>query len=123
MLVMLPLIAGLLCFVVDDREAKPLSLLATLVTFALSLLLWQGFDPQGPAFQFAESVNWIPEFGVRYALGIDGISLLLILLTTFLGPVVVLSATPAVQKKLQITFARLPPFAKEVSGLLDLLLS
>ena len=93
---LLPLIAGLLCFVVDDREAKPLSLVATLVTFALSLVLWVNYDPHGPAFQFAEKLSWIPEYGVYYAMGIDGISLLLILLTTFLGPVVVLSATPAV---------------------------
>ena len=78
-LIFLTLIAGVLCFLVGEKEAKALSLVATGATFVISLALWTGYDPHGPAFQFAETVRWIPEFGVAYSLGIDGISLLLIL--------------------------------------------
>ncbi len=96
----MPLLVGVLCFLVGEKEAKALALVASLATFVLSLGLWVGYDPSGVAFQFVEQVRWIPEFGVSYAVGIDGISLLLILLTTFLGPVIIVSATPAVDKSI-----------------------
>jgi len=99
-LILMPLLVGVLCFLVGEKEAKALALVASLATFVLSLGLWVGYDPSGVAFQFVEQVRWIPEFGVSYAVGIDGISLLLILLTTFLGPVIIVSATPAVDKSI-----------------------
>jgi NADH-quinone oxidoreductase subunit M len=61
------------------------TLLVTLAAFAASVALFAGFRPHQAGFQFVESREWIPDFGVRYYVGVDGISLLLLLLTTFLS--------------------------------------
>ncbi len=60
--------------------------------FAFSLKLWFGFDPNDPGFQFVESFPWMPQLGISFNIGVDGISILLVLLTTLLLPVVVLAA-------------------------------
>src|ERR1700737_3410566 len=57
------------------------------VELALSIPLWTRVDPSMPGFQFAERVEWVPALGISYSIGIDGISLLLILLATVLTPV------------------------------------
>ena len=69
--------------------------------FAISLPLWFSFDPNGPQFQFKERHDWIPSIGVQYFLGIDGISLLLILLTTMLGFIAILSAWKAITERVK----------------------
>jgi NADH-quinone oxidoreductase subunit M len=69
--------------------------------FAISLPLWFYFDPSGPQFQFMERHDWIPTIGVQYFLGIDGISLLLILLTTMLGFISILSAWKAITERVK----------------------
>jgi len=61
-------------------------------TFVLSLGLFSGFDPSGTGFQFVEYVPWLPDLGIHYYVGVDGISLLLIILTTFLMPVIFLAS-------------------------------
>ena len=61
----------------------------TLVTFALSILVLWVFDSSSASMQLVESYAWIPSFGVTYTIGVDGISLFLIVLTTFLMPLVV----------------------------------
>ena len=68
------------------------TLLASVVMFAFSTRLWTGFNPDDPSFQFVERFAWIPQFGIEYHVGVDGISLLLVLLTTLLLPVIVLAA-------------------------------
>ncbi len=60
---------------------------ATMVTFGFALSLWTGYDPTRVGYQFVEYHPWIPELGIHYFVGLDGISLLLILLTTFLMPI------------------------------------
>lgn len=72
-------------------------LAGTLVTFGMSLLLYTQFLPEGPEFQFTESATWIPVLGISYKLGVDGISLWLILLTTFLMPMAVLGSFETVK--------------------------
>jgi NADH-quinone oxidoreductase subunit M len=67
-------------------------LAAAVLTFLLSLGLWTGFDPTRTGYQFVEYEAWLPEYGVHYFVGIDGISLLLTLLTTFLMPVVMIAS-------------------------------
>jgi len=62
---------------------------STLATFAISLRLFSGFDPTATGFQFVEYVPWLPDYGIHYFVGIDGISLVLVLLTTFLMPIVI----------------------------------
>ncbi|MFC7329310.1 NADH-quinone oxidoreductase subunit M [Marinactinospora rubrisoli] len=71
---------------------RRLTLGVTLVTLALVLVMALNFDPSGPRFQFEETVPWIPQFGVYYAVGVDGIALLLIVLSALLVPLVVLAA-------------------------------
>jgi NADH-quinone oxidoreductase subunit M len=69
--------------------------------FAISLPLWFYFDSAGPQFQFIERNEWIPSIGVQYFLGIDGISLLLVLLTTLLGFISILSAWTAITERVK----------------------
>jgi NADH-quinone oxidoreductase subunit M len=71
------------------RNAKWLALIATTATFLISLLLLSGFDPANPGFQFVEEGEWI--MGLNYKMGVDGISILFVLLTTFLMPITILS--------------------------------
>src|SRR4030042_2203369 len=83
------------------RVGRGTGLASALVTFLLSLLLWAGFDPAETAFQFVEYAPWLPHFGANYFAGIDGISLLLILLTTFLMPLVLLGSWNDIKKSLK----------------------
>ena len=74
------------------RNARNMALFASLVTFALSLLLWIFFDTSSAEFQFVEKAAWIPGFDINYHVGVDGISLFFVLLTTFLTPLCVLAS-------------------------------
>ena len=95
--IFLPLIgAGIALFVRDTGTVKVLALLTTIADFLLSLPLWLGFDSGTAAFQFEEKYAWIPTFHANYHVGVDGISLLLVILTTFLGPFCVLCSWNAV---------------------------
>jgi NADH-quinone oxidoreductase subunit M len=92
----LPLVAGLVLALFlkgDDpaaqRNAKWLALIATTATFLISLALLAGFDPANTSFQFVEERDWI--MGFRYKVGVDGISILFVLLTTFLMPITIRS--------------------------------
>jgi len=73
-----------------QKNAKWLALIATTATFLISLFLLTGFDASNPGFQFVEEAAWIG--GLTYKMGVDGISILFVLLTTFLMPLVILSA-------------------------------
>lgn len=105
----LPVLGALLLLFIDNKDGakngvvRNVTLLVSLVTFAVTLLLWLGFDAgeAAPAFQFVERHAWIPTFGIEYALGIDGISLLLIVLTGFLTPIALLSSWESVGKKVR----------------------
>jgi NADH-quinone oxidoreductase subunit M len=68
------------------------TLATSIVMFAFSTRLWTGFNSDDPGFQFVDRFGWIPQFGIEYHVGVDGVSLLLVLLTTLLLPVVVLAA-------------------------------
>src|SRR5579863_9569801 len=61
-------------------------------------LIWR-FDPSGPRFQFVQDLSWIPSIGARYTVGIDGLSFLMVLLTTILGMISILSSWSAIQKR------------------------
>jgi NADH-quinone oxidoreductase subunit M len=65
---------------------------STLATFLLSLVAWFSYDPTNTAFQFIEYAPWLPEWGIHWFVGIDGISLLLVVLTTFLVPIVLVAS-------------------------------
>ena len=76
------------------RLAKPIALATSLVTLGLALLAWARFDGSGSPerYQLTETHSWIPQFGVSYALGVDGIALSLIVMATILTPVCLLAA-------------------------------
>ncbi|MFV0358727.1 NADH-quinone oxidoreductase subunit M [Tropicimonas sp.] len=90
----LPLIAALILALflrgedeAANRNARWLALIATLATLFLSLFLLGGFDPSNTGFQFVEDREWL--FGLKYKMGVDGISILFVMLTTFLMPVTI----------------------------------
>jgi NADH-quinone oxidoreductase subunit M len=72
--------------------AKRLALVISLLTLAMTLAMIVNFDPGGPTFQFTQTYQWIPQFGIHYAVGVDGIGLVLVGMTAVLMPVVVLAS-------------------------------
>jgi len=74
------------------RNARWAALWTSLIVFGLSLVLWVRFNPADPGFQFVENVPWMPEYGLTYHLGVDGISVLFVLLSTALTPICVLAS-------------------------------
>jgi NADH-quinone oxidoreductase subunit M len=80
---------------------KPIALASSILTFLLSLRLFAVFDPLETGFQLVEHTSWIPEYGIQYFVGIDGISLLMVLLTTFLMPIILLASWNDISKSLR----------------------
>ena len=72
---------------------RALGLVGSLLTFALSLALFTDFDLTEPGFQFIEHAAWLPSWGIDYFIGIDGIALFLVLLTTFTTPIVLVASS------------------------------
>ncbi|RMF57206.1 MAG: NADH-quinone oxidoreductase subunit M, partial [Bacteroidetes bacterium] len=102
--IFLPLLGALVILALRNASAiRWAALVTTLVTFVVSLGLWTGFDPSVTTAQFVEqSASWFPDrFDVKYFVGVDGLSLLLVLLTTLLGPIVVLSSWTYITKHLK----------------------
>ena len=98
----LPTVAAVLVLLLPRRQegsTKVVALVATVVTFAVSLPVYFRFDPTLADYQFVEQRPWIPSLGVSYHLGVDGISVLLVLLTTFLMPLVLLSSWTSVESR------------------------
>jgi len=93
LLVWIPLVAGALLIALGERFpdlVRPLALIAALVCLLLSLVVYAGFDVSTAAMQFSEKVVWIQAFDIHYHLGVDGLSLPLIMLTTLIGVLVVI---------------------------------
>ena len=76
----------------EDNLFRAAALLWSLLTFALSLLIFARFKQGEPGMQLVERHEWMQSLGIEYLLGVDGISLFLILLTTFLTPIVIISS-------------------------------
>ncbi|MBN2678708.1 NADH-quinone oxidoreductase subunit M [Acidithiobacillus montserratensis] len=97
-----PIVGGLLVLAVGDRRAQLarwLALLVSLLAFAITIPLYTGFDTHTAAMQFSERVAWIPSLNIYYHLGVDGISLWFVLLTSFLTVLVVISSWRNVQTR------------------------
>jgi NADH-quinone oxidoreductase subunit M len=100
-LVVLPIAGAIALFFMHDdgHEAVPVrkvALIVSLLVFAETLLLWSRFNPVSADFQFTEHYGWIPAFGISYFVGVDGISLLLLVLTGFLTPIALLGSWKSV---------------------------
>jgi NADH-quinone oxidoreductase subunit M len=105
-LVALPIVgAVLLLFVPDDgrneKTIRSIALIVSVLVFAETLLLWSRFNSGSADFQFVERYAWIPAFGISYFVGVDGISLLLVVLTGFLTPLALLSSWESVHKRVR----------------------
>ena len=95
------------------RNARYVALWTSLITFVLSLFIWFGFETGTSAFQFVEKADWLPTFGVSYHMGVDGISMLFVLLSTFLTPICILASWEAITvrvKEYMIAFLVLETF-------------
>jgi len=96
----LPIIGGLLVLASGERvNPRPLALAVAMVTFLTSLLLYSGFDSSTADMQFGEKAAWVPVFKIFYHLGIDGISMPLIILTTFTTVLVVLAGWEVIKDR------------------------
>ncbi len=101
LLTFLPLVGALVVALLPASEKgaiRGFTLAWSALVFVLSLPVLFAFKEGSAAMQFVEAVEWIPTFGIGYRVGVDGISLLIVMLTTFLTPLVVLSAFRAVEK-------------------------
>ena len=98
----LPLLGSLLLFFYPEEQRGLLqgtALTISLVVLALSAVLVIGFKPDYRAFQFVHSKEWIPQFGISYTVGLDGISLWLVMLTTLLTPIMILASFKYIGKR------------------------
>ncbi len=107
LLTWLPLAGGLFIMTVRGTDevvasnARWAALWTSLIVFVLSLVLWARFDTGTSGFQFQESLAWLPEFGVGYRMGVDGISVLFVLLSTALVPVCILASWEAITSRVR----------------------
>ena len=95
----------LILFVRDEsasglRNIRAIALWTTIITFVVSLFVWIGFDNADPGFQMVEQVDWLGN-GISYHMGVDGISMLFVILTTFLMPFSILASWDSIDKRVK----------------------
>jgi NADH-quinone oxidoreductase subunit M len=99
-----PLAGAILLLFVSKKQEDAIRWIANVVAalgFLVSLPLWFRYQPAGEAWQFVERADWIPSIGAQYFLGVDGFSMLLILLTTLMGVIAVLSSWTAITERVK----------------------
>jgi NADH-quinone oxidoreductase subunit M len=104
----LPILGGIAVLAAGDRRpvlARQLALAVAIATFVASIPLWTGFDTRTGAMQFVERHPWIETFNVYYHLGVDGVAMPLILLTTFMTVIVVIAGWEVIQDRVSQYFA------------------
>jgi len=105
-IIFLPLIGGvIILFIKEDdvtsNNIKWSAFLTSIGTFILSLTLWFQFDYLNPSYQFEEKFRWFDDFNFHYHIGVDGVSLFMILLSTFLTPICILASWSNVKKRIK----------------------
>jgi NADH-quinone oxidoreductase subunit M len=98
-LVLLPLAGVVPILLGEERTAKRMALVVTVIELVLSLGLWWAFDPKDGGMQLVSSAPWIPRWGISYRVGIDGISLFMVLLTTVMMPLSVLASWSSITRR------------------------
>ncbi|HEU4648514.1 MAG TPA: NADH-quinone oxidoreductase subunit M [Gemmatimonadales bacterium] len=104
-LIWFPVVGMFGVLLAPEAVSKRLALIVTLVEFIVSVALWPAFNAATAAFQFATSMPWIQPWGIYYRVGIDGISLFLVLLTTFIMPLTVLGSFRYITKRERTFYA------------------
>ena len=103
-LIFLPLISSIFIFLSrnqkNNKSAIYVSLFTSIATFLLSLFIWYSLDLNSSEFQFVEEKSWINNF-IKFKLGIDGISILFIILTTFITPICIISCINSVKARVK----------------------
>ena len=103
----LPLVGCVILMTIRGDEAtvatnaRWTALWTSIIVFAVSLVLWVKFDQREGGFQFVESVTWLPEYGVGYRMGVDGISVLFVLLATALTPICILASWESITTRVR----------------------
>jgi F420H2 dehydrogenase subunit M len=91
LMIAIPLIGAIISFFTRTRaQARMVALIASLVPLAISLQMYMGFDKTSKIMQFVESYTWVPSIGVKYTVGVDGIGLPLVLLSTIVSVLVII---------------------------------
>ncbi|HSL70779.1 MAG TPA: NADH-quinone oxidoreductase subunit M [Longimicrobiales bacterium] len=88
-----------------ERQAKHIALAISAITFLVSLPLWAVYQLEGNAFQLGRRLAWIPQWGINYAIAIDGVALVLVLLTTFLMPLAILGSYQYITRRERTFYA------------------
>ncbi len=94
-----PIAAGLLALAAGERNSRWVALAGAIAGFLVTIPLYTGFDAQSSGFQFQEDLSWIAQFNIRYHLGVDGISLLFVLLNSFITILVVIAGWTVVESR------------------------
>src|SRR5215470_13269340 len=103
----LPLIGAALIFFTRGDEAlvtksaRMIALITSLIVFLLSLYIWFNFDRTNPGFQFEEKSAWMPTLNIGYRMGVDGISMTFVLLSTLLTPICILASWDAITNRVK----------------------
>ena len=106
-LVFFPAVAGIVCLFIPKQRLRHWALVAAIIEFLVSLPLFWTFEIGRVEFQNFVSIPWIPDWGISYSIGMDGISLLLVLLTTFLMPISVLVSWLQIEEKERLYYSML----------------
>ena len=131
LIIFLPLLGAIFIWCIEgdeetvNKNAKIAALWTSFVTFILSLLLWTGFDVNDSGFQHVEQYQWFPDYNISYHVGLDGISLLFVILSTFLVPLCILSSWRSIQvrvKEFMIAFLFMETLMIGMFSALDFLL-
>jgi NADH-quinone oxidoreductase subunit M len=101
LVVFLPLVGALAIAILPARLARPVALVVAVATWIVSLVLLVAFHPAEPGFQFVQTLDWIPIFGIQYKVGADGIAVALVVLTTTLTWICILASFKPIQTRIK----------------------
>jgi NADH-quinone oxidoreductase subunit M len=124
-LIAIPAVGMAAVLILREEQAKYVALGFSLLAFLVSLPIWFTFNPATADFQFGAQASWIPQWGIRYAVGVDGISMLLLLLTTALFPITILGSYNYITRRNRAFYAMMLMLQSGVIGVfvaLDLFL-
>ncbi len=99
LLILIPLVGALAVLLVSRNSSRWVALFTSSLGLIVSLVMLLRFDPMVSGYQFVESLSWIPQFGISYKLGVDGISVWLVMLTTFIFPLVIWASPDAIRER------------------------
>src|SRR5438046_1446241 len=101
----IPVVAGVLVLALGERYARWTGLVGSILGFLVTIPLYTGFDLQDPGMQFVQNFHWIERFSINYHLGVDGISMLFVLLNSFITVLVVIASWSQVDNRVAQDYA------------------